>query len=105
MAVRNKETRRRTLPAAVRDEVFARDGGRCTYVGACGIPCGSTHNLQIDHIEPFARGGSGKLDNLRLLCAQHNRLEAARAFGSAWMDQFRSSGANGREASAACNSK
>ena len=32
-----------------RDEVFIRDGGRCTYVAPGGTRCESTHALQIDH--------------------------------------------------------
>lgn len=35
--------------------------------------CGSRWNLQIDHIEPRWAGGSNELENLRLLCALHNR--------------------------------
>jgi hypothetical protein len=65
----------------VRDQVFARDRGRCTYAGIDGRRCGSTHLLQIDHIRPVARGGGNEAGNLRLLCAQHNRLEAERLMG------------------------
>jgi 5-methylcytosine-specific restriction endonuclease McrA len=71
----------RQIPAAVRDQVFARDKGRCTYIGSNGRRCGSTRALQVDHIEPVARGGAGTAANLRLLCAYHNRLEAERLMG------------------------
>jgi 5-methylcytosine-specific restriction endonuclease McrA len=71
----------RKIPAQVRDRVFVRDRQQCTFVGADGRRCGSTHVLQIDHINPVARGGSGALDNLRLLCAHHNRMEAERIMG------------------------
>ncbi len=73
----------RHIPAAVRDAVFARDKGRCTYTGPDGKRCGSTHNFQIDHIVPFARGGTASVKNLRLLCGKHNRLSAERVFGPA----------------------
>jgi len=72
----------RHIPAAVRDRVYARDNGRCTFVGPAGVRCDSTRGLQIDHIEPFARGGGNQASNLRLLCAKHNRLEAERSFGA-----------------------
>ena len=72
----------RNIPPRVRDEVFARDGGRCTYVGPDGRRCDATRGLQIDHVVPVARGGSGEIGNLRLLCAQHNRMLAERLFGS-----------------------
>ncbi|MDH4037429.1 MAG: HNH endonuclease [Candidatus Krumholzibacteria bacterium] len=81
----------RRLPVAVRDEVFVRDKNRCTFVGANGRRCGSTRALQVDHIVPVARGGPGTADNLRLLCAYHNRLEAERLLGAATMDRFRQS--------------
>jgi hypothetical protein len=73
----------RHIPAAVRDAVFVRDKGHCTYTGPDGKRCGSTHNLQIDHVVPFARGGAATLQNLRLLCGKHNRLSAERIFGPA----------------------
>lgn len=78
----------RHIPAAVRDRVFTRDRGRCAYVGATGERCGSTHHLEIDHVIPFARGGSSSAGNLRLLCERHNRLEAERWFGTDRMNRF-----------------
>jgi len=70
--------RPRNIPLGVRDEVFARDQGRCTFVGPDGCRCDATRGLQIDHVVPVAKGGGGEIGNLRLLCAHHNRLLAAR---------------------------
>jgi len=81
--------RSRRIPAAVRDKVYARDKGRCTYVGRTGKRCGSMQALQIDHIEPFTRGGDNTPSNLRLLCAKHNRLAAQEVFGADAMKRFR----------------
>jgi 5-methylcytosine-specific restriction endonuclease McrA len=64
----------RHIPAAVRDQVHVRDG-RCTYVGPDGRRCNSPHVLQVDHVKPVSRHGAAVIDNLRLLCAEHNRLE------------------------------
>jgi hypothetical protein len=71
----------RYISAAVRDQVFVRDRGRCTYTGPNGNCCASTRWLQMDHIRPVARGGGNTADNLRVLCAYHNRLEAGRLMG------------------------
>ncbi len=78
----------RHIPAATRDAVFTRDQGRCTFVGSTGKRCEATHYLQIDHIVPFARGGTSTIDNLRLLCAKHNKTEAEREFGAQTMRRF-----------------
>ena len=62
------------IPAAVRREVWQRDGGRCSYVDPrTGRRCASRHLLEIDHRIPYARGGSAERANLRLLCAAHHR--------------------------------
>jgi 5-methylcytosine-specific restriction endonuclease McrA len=79
----------RRIPAAVRDAVFARDKGRCTYVASNGNRCASTHHLQIDHVIPYARGGTNTLDNLRLLCERHNKKEAERVYGANVTREFR----------------
>lgn len=72
----------RYVPAAVRQAVCQRDGGRCTFVGPDGTRCNSEWHLQFDHEAPVAMGGSTTVDNLRLLCAKHNRLEAKRKLGA-----------------------
>jgi 5-methylcytosine-specific restriction endonuclease McrA len=83
------QPRSRHIPATVRDKVFARDKGRCTYVGKTGKRCGSTHTVQVDHITPFTRGGANTVSNLRLLCAKHNRLAAEEVFGESFAKRFR----------------
>jgi hypothetical protein len=38
-----------------------------------GRICGTKLNLQIDHIKPIWAGGTSTIENLQLLCANHNR--------------------------------
>ncbi len=60
---------RRAIPAAVRRQVWQRDGGRCRYVDReTGRRCNSRHLIEIDHILPYALGGGADPENLRLLC-------------------------------------
>ena len=80
--------RPRHIPAAVRREVWLRDGGRCQFRLANGEPCGSTHRLQFDHLHPVALGGESTVANLRLACAAHNLLAARRVFGDRLMDRY-----------------
>ena len=66
--------RSRAIPAAAKRQVWERDQGCCSYVDRdSGRRCGSRHRLQIDHVLPYALGGSAEPDNLRLLCAAHHR--------------------------------
>lgn len=74
-------TRSRHIPAAVKDEVWSRDGGRCAFSSAEGRVCGSRSALEFDHIRPWALGGTSDAANIRLLCRAHNRSEARRVFG------------------------
>jgi 5-methylcytosine-specific restriction endonuclease McrA len=78
-----KTTNPRAISIAVRDEVFVSGEGVCSYVGPDGKKCGSKHVVQVDHKNPVGRGGSASINNLRLLCAEHNRMEAARIMGKA----------------------
>ncbi len=49
----------------LRFRVYARDGHRC-------VKCGSTRNLEIDHIIPIAKGGKTTINNLQTLCHRCN---------------------------------
>ncbi len=62
-------------------EVYERDDAQCAYVSEDGVRCTSKAFLQYDHMEPRALGGSGKADESRLLCQQHNLHHAKRIFG------------------------
>jgi hypothetical protein len=80
----------RTVPAHVRRAVWARDGGRCTFVGETGHRCEARTMLEFDHIDPVARGGEATVERMRLRCRTHNQLEAERAFGREFMQARRS---------------
>ena len=68
----------RAIPAAVRRQVWQRDGGRCTYLDRrTGRRCNSRHLIEIDHILPYALGGGADPANLRLLCHAHHRVRHA----------------------------
>jgi 5-methylcytosine-specific restriction endonuclease McrA len=85
----------RQVPAAVRREVFLRDGGCCQWPTDGGGICGSRHRVELDHIIPVGRGGRPTVANLRVLCHAHNQLAARQVYGTAWMARFtRSAGAS-----------
>lgn len=80
----------RSIPAAIRREVWRRDAGRCTFASSDGTRCGSRWKLELDHVKPVALGGAATLENLRLRCRTHNLLHAEAAFGRARMERHRS---------------
>ena len=60
--------KQRTVPAAIRRALWARDGG-------CSFP-GCTHARFVDahHVRHWADGGETSLDNTMLLCSRHHRM-------------------------------
>ena len=62
----------RAIPAAVKREVWQRDGGRCRYVDP-HIAALYLTALQIDHVLPYGLGGGSDIRLLRLLCHAHHR--------------------------------
>ena len=49
----------------LRFAIYERDHNRCVY-------CGSTHDLEIDHIIPISKGGKSEWNNLQTLCHRCN---------------------------------
>lgn len=58
--------RSRYIPKQVRKRVWQRDKGRC-------VECGTTENLQYDHIIPFSKGGANTVENIQILCERCNK--------------------------------
>jgi hypothetical protein len=71
----------RHIPAAVRREVWQRDGGRCTFSDARGVRCRATRAIEFHHEHPYALGGPHCAENIMLRCRSHNELAAERDFG------------------------
>jgi len=80
--------RREHIPNEIRRAVASRDGWQCTYRDGEGNRCASRAFLQLHHEHAHALGGPSTIDNLRLLCASHNRLLAERDFGRAHQERF-----------------
>ncbi len=67
----------RSIPAAVKRAVWKRDGGQCRW-------CGSTVQLEYDHIHPHSKGGSSSdVDNIQLLCRLCNVQKSDRTGAAA----------------------
>jgi 5-methylcytosine-specific restriction endonuclease McrA len=84
--IRGKESR--YIPKADKIAVFENDNKQCRYISPDGKRCSEKHGLEIDHIKPYATGGSRDISNLRLLCKSHNLYMAEKAFGSENMQRY-----------------
>lgn len=73
-------SRPRSVSQGLRKRVFKSSISDSESSPACGYTdpesgrvCGSKHFLQIDHIQPVWAQGENAIENLRVLCASHNR--------------------------------
>jgi len=81
-ASRQSDERTRHVPKELRREVVARDGLSCAFVDPKnGRRCGSTDRLELQHHQPFARGGLHSAENISLFCHAHNAHAAGLDFG------------------------
>lgn len=70
------------IPAEIEREVRLRDDDRCQFPLDIGGVCGSTWQVELDHVVPLALGGPTSAANLRCACA-HNRYAAELLLGAA----------------------
>ena len=63
------QDRSRAIPNGVKDAVWNRDNGCC-------IQCGSSINIEFDHIIPFSKGGANTYRNIQILCQTCNRVKS-----------------------------
>jgi hypothetical protein len=71
----------RYVPASIRRAVWARDDGRCAFVGTHGR-CTERGFLEFHHVKAYAEGGEASLANLQLRCRAHNQYEADQLYGA-----------------------
>tara|TARA_B100001248_G_C27398388_1_gene467575 strand:- start:2522 stop:3292 length:771 start_codon:yes stop_codon:yes gene_type:complete len=61
----------RYISQRLRNHLLKQANYRCQKAG-----CTQDHHLQIDHIQPVARGGQATAENLQVLCFYHNQQKA-----------------------------
>jgi len=88
---------RRPIRSSVRNRVWLRDGGTCTYVHGNGGRCKQTSMLEIDHCVMVCRGGTNEESNLVLRCRFHNQFMAEQELGTNFMKKKRKEKENENE--------
>lgn len=68
---------RKYISVHTKRRLLQKAGSCCEYTDPKSKRrCGSKFQLQLDHIQPVALGGSDDVNNLRVLCRSHNILAA-----------------------------
>ena len=63
----------RRVPKTIARETIQKAGHQCEYRSKTSVRCTQTARLEVDHVRPYAMGGSSKdPKNLRCLCKVHN---------------------------------
>jgi hypothetical protein len=76
---RSQTRNSRHIPASVKRAVWARDDGRCAFVGREGR-CTEQGFLEFHHVVPYAAGGEAGVENIELRCRSHNAYESEQFF-------------------------
>jgi 5-methylcytosine-specific restriction endonuclease McrA len=70
---------RKYIPVTTKRVLLKKANHKCEYVNPENHQrCSSSYQLQLDHIWPIALGGDDRTENIRILCASHNKFEALR---------------------------
>lgn len=64
--------KRKSIPTKVRKRVYEKYGGRCAY---CGEPI-EYKEMQLDHMEPLAKGGADNEANYMPACRTCNHYKS-----------------------------
>jgi len=70
-----KKRKRKTIKPRLRFDILQRDNHTCQ---SCGATPQDGATLEIDHIQPFSKGGTDDPDNLQVLCRECNSGKGAR---------------------------
>lgn len=70
--LKKSAVKRKIYSGMQRKEIYDKAEGHCQLCGRKITP----NTMTIDHIIPFADGGSNELDNLQAVCKQCNQLKA-----------------------------
>ena len=65
----------RYIPKKVRYAAFTKAKHQCQFVSRSGRRCREKRFLELDHIRPFSKNGLNDLQNIQVLCSNHNKYK------------------------------
>lgn len=69
------QSMRQLISAETKHQLQLKYNGQCSYVDVKGQRCRQRRFLHIHHIHEVAKGGTNNINNLRLLCSGHHKLQ------------------------------
>jgi 5-methylcytosine-specific restriction endonuclease McrA len=79
----------RYIPQVIKRKIRKRASYTCEHVSMHRGKCTESRNLEFDHhITPYSKGGKNTLDNLRLVCKNHNTRQFVLDFGSKSLEKI-----------------
>ncbi|MBT3984350.1 MAG: HNH endonuclease [Bacteriovoracaceae bacterium] len=73
----------------IKRKIRKRASYTCEHVSMHRGKCTESRNLEFDHhITPYSKGGKNTLDNLRLVCKNHNTRQFVLDFGSKSLEKI-----------------
>jgi len=86
----SKTPQTRFIGKIKRGELLQEANYQCQYISpSTGRRCDCKADLEVDHLYPFAWGGTHDINNTRILCRSHNLFYAVQTFGKEKMASFR----------------
>ncbi len=65
----------RYIPKKVRQTAFIKAKYQCQFISRSGRRCCEKRFLELDHIKPFSKNGLNDLQNIQVLCSNHNKFK------------------------------
>ncbi len=83
------ESKRPYISVVLERDLLKKANYQCTYISPInGRRCNQRKGLELEHMQPFAKGGSSEPENLTVLCKGHNNFRAIEEYGVQKMQLF-----------------
>jgi len=84
-----QSVRSRYISQVIKRKIRRRANYTCEHVSMQAGRCAESRNLEFDHhITPYSKGGKNTLENLRLVCKNHNTRQFVLDFGPKLLEKI-----------------